>query len=140
MTDLAKLREEHAGIVRIVRRLGEAVALPSPPPQLELFNLRRELSSALVAHLKAEDWVLYPRLMESGDRDVAAVATAFSEEMGGLSAAFVAYNNKWGAAAIAANWTDYCAETRDMVDALTARITRENRELYPLLDAIEKAA
>jgi hypothetical protein len=140
MADVANLRNDHAEIVRIVRRLAEMIARPSPPPQVELFNLRRELSSALIAHLKAEDWVLYPRLMESGDPRVAAVANAFSDEMGGLSAAFVAYNGKWGAAAIEANWAGYRTETQSMIEALTSRITRENRELYPLLEALEKAA
>ena len=140
MASVANLREDHAHIVRTVKRLEVMISLPSPPSQLELFNLRRELSSALIAHLKAEDWVLYPRLKESGDPEVAAVATAFSDEMGGLSATFLAYNNKWGAAAIEANWADYRVETQGIIEALTSRITRENRELYPLLEALDKAA
>ena len=140
MASLTELREDHAQIVRTVKRLQVMISLPSPPSQLELFNLRRELSSTLISHLKAEDWVLYPRLKESGDSQVAAVATAFSEEMGGLSEAFLAYNNKWGAAAIEANWADYRAETKAILDALTGRITRENRELYPLLEALDQAA
>ena len=140
MASLAELREDHAQIVRTVKRLQAMISLPSPPSQLELFNLRRELSSTLIAHLKAEDWVLYPRRKEGGDPEIPPVATAFSEEMGGLSAAFLAYNNKWGAAAIEANWADYRAETQTIIDALTSRITRENRELYPLLEALDKAA
>jgi iron-sulfur cluster repair protein YtfE (RIC family) len=140
MTDLAKLREEHAQLVTIVTRLGHVIARPAAPPQVDLYSLRRELSSTLVAHLKAEDWVLYPRLMESKDPAVADTARAFSDEMGGLAAAYSAYAETWNATAIEADWPGYCAASKGIVDALTCRIARENRELYPLLEALDKAA
>lgn len=140
MSDLAKLREEHAEIVKIVRRLADFVELPSSPPQVELFALRRELSSALIAHLKAEDWVLYPRLINSGDDEIATIASDFSNEMGGLAAAYLAYSDKWNTVAIAADWAGYCTETGVIIDALTNRIQRENRELYPLLEQLDRAA
>ena len=140
MSDLAKLRLEHAELIAIVRRLEAVVEQPVPPSQVELFNLRRELSSTLIAHLKAEDWVLYPRLLASKDATVAATASAFIEEMGGLAAAFGAYNDKWPAPAIQADWAGYCAHSRTIIDALVCRITRENRELYPLLEDLDRAA
>jgi|SRR5256885_89616 len=140
MSDLAKLRQEHAELVGIVRRLGTFIALPAPPAQTELFLLRSELSSTLIAHLKTEDWVLYPRLLASADQAVARTAQAFSYEMGGLADAYAAYAETWGADAIQADWAGYCAATRSIVEALMGRITRENRELYPLLEGLDKAA
>jgi hypothetical protein len=140
MTDGAKLREDHAELVRITRALGEMIGRPTPPPQLELFDVRRRLSSTLIAHLKSEDWVLYPRLAASSDPEIAATGRAFNEEMGGLAAAFTAYVHNWSAAEIEADWPGYCAETRGIIDALMNRITRENRELLPLLDRIDQAA
>jgi hypothetical protein len=88
----------------------------------------------LIAHLMAEDWVLYPRLISSPEPNIADTARAFSEEMGGLAAAYRNYAGHWTAGAIEADWPGYCAETRGIIDALTNRILRENRELYPLLD------
>ena len=140
MSDLAKLRQDHAELVTIIRQLATYVGQPSPPPHLALFDIRRQLNSTLIGHLKAEDWVLYPRLVESDDPQVAATAKAFSEEMGGLAAAFISYNEKWSAPAITADWPGYCVDTLEIIEALTGRITRENRELYPLLEAIDKAA
>lgn len=84
--------------------------------------------------------MLYPRLMESGDPLVASTAKAFSDEMGGLAAVFTSYNDQWNASSIAADWPGYCSASRGIVDALTCRITRENRDLYPLLDALDKKA
>lgn len=140
MTDIRRVREEHAAIVRILGKLSAAIAKDAPPPSLELFELRRELSSMLIAHLKLEDWVLYPSLMTHGDPDIAALAKRFNEEMGGLGAAFNAYSETWGASAIDADWKGYCQATAGIIEALTDRIVRENRELLPVAERIERAA
>jgi hypothetical protein len=139
MTDLAKLRFDHADLTRIVGTLSEIIARPSPPPAGDLFKIRQDLNSTLIGHLKAEDWVLYPRLLASGDPQVAATAQRFSDEMGGLADKYVAHTNKWNANSIAADWGTYCAETRGILGALTNRIMRENGELYPLLESLQAA-
>ena len=59
MSNLAKLREEHAELAAIVRRLSDVIAKDSPPRSPDFHALRRELQSKLIAHLKAEDWMLY---------------------------------------------------------------------------------
>jgi hypothetical protein len=140
MSELMKLREDHANLARLFRRLGKAIESPSPPPQVELFELRRELVSTLLAHLKLEDWALYPRLIESGEADIAAAGREFKEEMGGLAPAFLAYSSRWNAGTIAADWGAYCTQTRVILDALMNRLTRENRELLPLLERLDRAA
>lgn len=140
MSELTKLREDHAKLALMFKRLGEIIDRPSPPPQLELFDLRRELVSTLLAHLKLEDWALYPRLMESDQPDVALAGRMFKDEMGGLAPAFLAYSDKWNADSISADWSGYCADTRGILQALTTRLTRENRELLPLLEGLDRAA
>lgn len=140
MSDIIKLRQDHARLVEIVGRLKTAIEAETPPPAVELYAVRRELASNLIAHLKAEDWALYPGLLESADPEVAATARAFSDEMGGLAAAFGVYSQRWDAMSIQANWAGFQSETRGIIDALTNRIVRENRELYPLLDRLDRAA
>ncbi len=140
MLNLVKLREEHAQLVSIVRRLSEEIGQDKPGPSAELHVLRRELSSTLIRHLKAEDWILYPKLLGSSDTAVVATARKFNDEMGGLAAAFMAYSEKWGPLAIERDWAGYREETATIADALTQRITRENRELYPLLERFDRAA
>jgi hypothetical protein len=140
MSELMKLREDHAKLARMFKRLGEIVAQPEAPGQIELFDLRRDLVSTLLAHLKLEDWALYPRLIDSGDPEASAAGNAFKEEMGGLAPAFLAYTEKWHAGTITADWAGYCADTRAVLDALMNRLTRENRELLPQLERIDRAA
>lgn len=140
MSELRKLREDHAKLARLFRSLGEVIDRPAAPPQVELFDLRREMLSTLLAHLKLEDWALYPRLIESDDEQAAAAGQAFKDEMGGLAPAFLAYSDKWGAHTIDADWDGYCRDTHAILDALMNRLTRENRELLPLLERLDAAA
>lgn len=137
--NLRRLREQHAHLVTIANRLSGVIARAAPPPPTQLFALRQELISAVIRHLKAEDWVLYPRLFASRDKKVAQTAHAFSEEMGGLAKAFTNYAQRWGSFAIEADWAGYRSETSAIIGALTRRITRENRDLYPLLELPEVA-
>lgn len=140
MSGLTKIREDHAALAKLFRQLREMVGSSRPPSQLVLFDLRRELVSTLLAHLKLEDWALYPRLIQSNDDGVSEVGRRFQQEMGGLAPAFVAYCDKWSANAIESNWQDYCHDTREILDSLEERLVLENRELLPLLEKLDEAA
>jgi len=140
MPDLAKLRREHAQLLEIIGRLSLVIAEPRPSAAANLHALRNELASALIRHLKGEDWVLYPRLLASPDASVQRTARTFNDEMGGLAHAYNAYAHKWTATSIEADWAGYCEDTRAIIEALTQRINREDRELYPLVRSVEKAA
>ena len=134
MSDLNRFRAEHENLEVIAGRLSEMIAQDAPPSSRELYVVRMELASALIHHLKSEDWMLYPRLLVSSDRGVADVARAFSKEMGGLAKAFSDYAQHWGANVIEGNWEGYQRETAKILDALTLRMAREERDLYPLLE------
>ena len=140
MSSLAQLRQDHAELVIIVGELQELIERDAPPPQVELFQIRRKLSNVLIAHLKAEDWVLYPPLLNSSDPAVARTAKQFIDEMGGLVQVYAMFSEKWDALRIESDWAHYQAEAKAIVDALTDRIVRENRDLYPLLEKIQRAA
>ena len=140
MSELMKLRQDHATLARMFGQLERMIGLPQPPSQLELFELRRSLMQTLIGHLKLEDWALYPRLIDSGDESISATGRHFQEEMSGLAPAFVAYCEKWTANTIAGDWADYCNDTRGLLDALNDRLARENRDLLPALERLDTAA
>jgi hypothetical protein len=140
MSSIAQIRSEHAELVKIVREWEVLLNGDMPPPSVELFNVRTRLSSLLIAHLKAEDWVLYPPLLESPDPEIARVARNFVDEMGGLAAAYSLFMEKWDALSIQADWTTYKKEAGAVAKALGNRIVRENRELLPLVDQVGRAA
>jgi iron-sulfur cluster repair protein YtfE (RIC family) len=140
MSDLNRLRDEHAILVVIARRLSAMITQQVPPPAKELYSARMKLASELIRHLKTEDWVLYPQLMASSERRVAETARAFSEEMGGLAKAFGDYANRWTAIAIESDWKGYRRETTEILKILSRRMAREERELYPLLETTAGAS
>jgi Hemerythrin HHE cation binding domain len=140
MSELMRLRDDHARLARMFRQLQHIIEQREAPPQMELFEFRHELMTTLIGHLKLEDWALYPRLIESGDEEISSTGRSFQEEMGGLAPAFLAYCDKWPAGMIASDWQNYCNETRGILDALNNRLLRENRELLPLLRRLDEAA
>lgn len=140
MSSLEQLRQEHAELVKIVGDLQTMIDGSTPPSSVELFGVRRKLSSLLIAHLKAEDWVLYPPLLTCEDPEVAATARRFVDEMGGLAQAYSLFNERWDALSIESDWAGYRQAAQGIIDALTCRIVRENRELYPLLEKVQRAA
>ena len=140
MSELSRLQQEHTKLAGLFRRLRNAIESADCPSQVELFELRRQLVSTLLAHLKLEDWALYPRLIQSDQKDFASTGQAFKDEMGGLAPAFLAYSEKWNANSISADWSSYCADTRAVLDALENRLEREDRDLFPLLERLDRAA
>jgi hypothetical protein len=140
MSELTKLREDHVHLAKLFRQLRDMIQTSQMPSQLVLFDLRRELVSTLLAHLKLEDWALYPRLIASSDSGVSEAGRRFQQEMGGLAPAFVAYCDRWSANEIEADWPGYCEATKVILDALESRLVRENRELLPLLERLDQAA
>ena len=140
MSNIMQLRTDHVELIDICQLLEASIAGDTPPSSVDLFGVRKRLTAKLIAHLKAEDWLLYPRLLESEDAQVAETARRFVEEMGGLAAAFNAYVEAWDAFRIEREWAAYKTETQGIIEALRCRISRENRELYPLLERLDRAA
>ena len=140
MPDLNKLHEEHRSLAALAARLSAIIGGDAPPPSGELYRLRMKLASELIHHLKNEDWVLYPALLASNDERAALTARTFSAGMGGLANEFWSYTGRWGAKAIDIDWKGYQRETAEILRALTLRMVREERDLYPLLESTRQLA
>jgi hypothetical protein len=136
MTSLPQLHQDHFQVEKLVGQLRELISEPAPPPSVQLFDVRRRLTNLIIAHLKSEDWVLYPPLLASSDPEIAGTAQRFVEEMGGLAQAFHDFMAAWDALKIESEWPDYCRECGAILDALMNRLTREDRELLPLLEKV----
>ncbi len=130
--DIEALKQQHDSISKSATALATAVSKSSYSP---VAAIRWKLARELIAHLAIEDRWLYPMLIAGTEQKTAATARRFQDEMGGLAATFTNYMAKWSDQRIASEWPAYCAETRILVAALTNRIERENKELYPLARA-----
>ena len=132
MTNIAQLHDEHRELLDLLGQLSTAIAQAEPAPQAQLFDLRMKICATLIAHLKVEDWAIYPMLVAHRDAAVAAKARRFSDEMGGLASAFAHYSQRWTTLTIETNWSGFRSESAEIIQALRQRIEREEAELYPL--------
>ena len=127
---LPNCASDHAELVRLVRRLASMIEAAAAPSQLELFDLRRQLTSTLIAHLKSEDWVLYRGCSASATNGSRPTARAFNDEMGGLAGGLCQRTRNNGARPRSRPIGRAIAPpAAAIIDALTNRIVRENREL-----------
>src|SRR5687768_8533106 len=97
MHELKQCQDGHRQLLNISSRLAGVIARDIPPPASLLYDLRKEFASILIRHLKAEDSLLYPKLLRSSDPRVVQIATFFVNEMGGLALAFRDHSERWGA-------------------------------------------
>jgi iron-sulfur cluster repair protein YtfE (RIC family) len=94
-----------------------------------------KLNALLRVHFAIEDSTLYPAMISGADREAAALAFQFSEEMGALAATVEDFARRWsGPSAIAAVFDEFRDEATALLAALGARMERENDLLYPLAE------
>jgi iron-sulfur cluster repair protein YtfE (RIC family) len=127
-----KFRGQHNEILAIATEINEKLQAKADPADVR--KLLSNMAGKVNFHLAMEDQALYPRLMEKRESKAHGVAVKFMKEMGGLADTFTTYNNKWQVSAIRKDPDGFANETRQVFAALTQRIARENKELYPLAD------
>lgn len=129
-------REQHEHLLAAARELDallDAGALRADGKAARAALSR--LSGRLHVHLAMEDRSLYPGLLARPEAPVRDAAARLQEEMGRLRAEVDAYLLRWRSVRDLEDRPEgFVAETRAMLAALEARIRREDRELFPLLD------
>ncbi|WP_157215454.1 hemerythrin domain-containing protein [Flavisphingomonas formosensis] len=129
-----QLRSEHAELIRLSHQLRMHLYPAHAARNDELLLCRDRLYKLLTAHLQREDDMLYPRLIDGPDPQLAKTAEDFTREVGGLRDSVEVWMAIWTHDAITRGWDAFRAETEDLLDALSVRIVRENRELFPLIE------
>lgn len=129
----ASLRQQHADLGKILTSLGQRAKAGAPGSELRTALV--DLSGKLTMHLAGEDRMVYPALQASKDPQVAAMATRFASEMGGLGAAFKAFTQRFATpAAIEGDRPGFISALAGVTEAIVKRVQAEERELYPAAD------
>ena len=124
-----------------LRALGAAYEreLGKPAPDLAaLAKCRWTLARLVSAHLAYEGAHLYPALERAGGR-ASDLGRTMSAEMATLGAELGDHVRKWTSDSITTDWGHFTRTSKTLIDALKARMDREEREVYPVL-SIAKAA
>jgi iron-sulfur cluster repair protein YtfE (RIC family) len=135
--DIGHLRSQHQELSQTVSELSSAIT--SDRAAQNVAPLRWKMARQLIGHLALEDKIFYPTVQRLADKHIRDTARRLEEEMGPLADAFSAYMARWTDERIAREWLSFCAETREILKALTRRIDTEERLLYPLVERASRA-
>ena len=92
------------------------------------------LAGKLSIHLSGEDQCIYPYLMNKPDEKIQATSRQFAAEMGSLVSLFNEYKTQYLSDTNIKNApADFIQETQKLMEAITARIEKEEEFLYPLI-------
>ncbi|WP_294122716.1 hemerythrin domain-containing protein [Sphingomonas sp.] len=137
MVKIDILRAQHDDALAMADRLIELVDHYDPrSAAIPLLMQLNRLLGLLRVHFAHEDVELYPALTAARDPLVARTAQRFVEEMGGLAIELECFARRWScSASIAGNIGEFRESAHQLMMTLAARIERENRILYPLVEA-----
>ncbi len=123
------LIDEHAAIEAVAADLLHHAA-ERPASIAAIARTRWQFSRLLLAHLAKEDRLLHPQLQRGGSPEAADLSRRFEAEMGGLAEAFKRFMTTWDGDRIAADPDAFERDALTIVTALSARIHREETQLY----------
>ena len=129
--ELRRLCYEHAQLRELGDKLRSEIAAPMPVDFSHLQSIRGEYELLLVRHLKCEDWILYPRINASLDKELSHLADRVFAEYGDLADRLMSYMDQWTVAAMRAEWQAYCVDTLSLLDHMDRRSAMEETVLFP---------
>lgn len=139
MSNSEMLRKHHKGLAELVVELETGIAGPKDDTRIQSIRLcLPRLAGLLTIHLSMEDKVMYPKLHVHPDAKVVELSNRFFSEMEGIKGVFEGYKKKWLVpSAIESGWAEFVSDTKGLIAALRARISKEDNELYPLVDSLD---
>ena len=136
----ALFRQQHKEILAVVGELSSLCSGSASTVSQKAADIRAKLvalTGKVNVHLSAEDKSLYPLLFAKEGLPAAKIASTFAAEMGSLAGAFKQFVANWPTGdAIASGPDKFVQEFNGIVKALGNRIEREEKDLYPLADAL----
>jgi hypothetical protein len=132
-------RLEHEYLDLLCAEMAQSISLPLQQPCNDHHRVRQRFLYAVRAHLKFEDWAVYPALLRNVDPTVAREAARLQVEMGGLEQQLNKYSRKWMVTTVTENWCQYRRETNELLADLTRRMRQEERHLYSHLTQFRRS-
>lgn len=136
--NLDRYHEQHADIraqVEELRKRLEPRALAADPGAARQAMVT--LGARLNIHLAFEDTALYPTVLKSHEAQVQRKTRQYMEEMGGIKATLKAHLQTWlTTERVQADAEGFRRETLAILEALKTRLEAEDRDFYPMLEAL----
>ncbi len=133
--DLTNLKRQHNEIIDLAVYILKDIKNNTVEKNIEqIVKSINTISGKLKIHLLSEDNHLYPYLLNSSDSALNMFGKKYYEEMSEVSKGYDEYKAKYNTSSkIKQNIGDFNEDTERIFSALSNRVEREERELYPLL-------
>ena len=135
MINLNNLNRQHERIIEEVKYLDKEIKKGSLSMNTSEIAIHiNKLAGQLKIHLIEEDKFLYPNLLKCQDDEIRKLANQYIEEMGDLVNTYTKFKNDYNVSSKIINNTDmFLKEIQRIIKALKDRITKEDNELYYLI-------
>lgn len=133
-----RYRKHHDELLNVVGSIQKYLTVEGvQSSSADIRKLLTILAGAVRIHLAFEDRALYPSLLASTNSTISTTAKQFMDEMSGIQGVLEGYLDKYHSVKIIRdNPDDFIDETESLFKVLGERIARENRDFYPLVDAM----
>lgn len=138
--NIDKFKQQHLDILaaidalRTLARAGVAGQAPAIAAQIVA------MSGLIKLHLAVEQRYLYPAAQASGVASLVRMGHRYETEMDDIAGAYLAFAGRWNTAArLEAEPDQFRSEANSVLQALYQRMSREDHELYPAIEAMAPA-
>lgn len=133
--DLTNLKRQHSEIIDLAGYILNDIKNNTVDKNIEqVVKSINTISGKLKIHLLSEDEYLYPNLLSSSDTALNMFGKKYYEEMNEVSKGYDEYKAKYNTSSkLKQNIIDFKEDTERIFSALSNRVEREEKELYPLL-------
>lgn len=136
MSNLNMLKRQHSEVLTIIDNIENLIMDGDLDANAkEISSNMNMMAGKLKMHLMSEDKFLYPNLMKSNRVEVRNIAQTFNNEMGNVSDMFTDFVQKHNTATkFLQNKESFLMESKKIFKIIKDRISKEDCELYPLLE------
>ncbi len=129
---LDRLLRDHDMIREFAQGLLDLLETETMPSSLHLAERRWKLGSKIMQHMAFEDRHLYAKLLRDERPHVRAIGLKFQSELTNLFSAYSEHAQFWTPERITQDWNGFRLASIKMTQAMFARLSMEEAELYPL--------
>lgn len=132
------LERQHLEINKLFQKISSTINLRNIEDSLdELVWDINTLAGKLSIHMRTEDKLLYPELMNSDDKNLRNISKEYSEEMGNIHSIFIEFKNQFNTKnKIINDKNKFLIESKKVISLLENRIEKEDKNLYPKIKSL----
>jgi hypothetical protein len=135
--NIDKFKQQHVDILQGIASLRKLALAGVARNAAEIARGIVSMSATIKLHLAVEDRALYPAVARSADVDLARKGKEFQQEMDAIAAAYEAFAKRWNnARSLELDEGGFRDDANTVLRQVHERMQRENRDLYPRIEAM----